>query len=111
MAIEWLLQKWKQPLSANNNQIDNTSYYRLPCGRGLEDFIWWKKLNFAEGSALKYLYRAGKKDGESMSKDHEKALHYIKYLAVRGCVDVSSVQDEVQAWIDEAYAWDGVERQ
>ena len=48
----------------NNEQIDNTSYYRLPSGRQLEDFIAEHGLKFAEGSALKYLWRAGKKDGE-----------------------------------------------
>ena len=37
----------------NSNQIDNTSYYKLPCGKYLEDFIWSKRLSFALGSALK----------------------------------------------------------
>ena len=65
----------------NNNQIDNTDYYRLPSGRQLEDFIAEKQLSFAEGSALKYLYRAGKKDGESAEKDRAKAKHFIRFIA------------------------------
>ena len=32
----------------------------------------------AKFSALKYLARAGKKDGESEIKDLEKAIHYLK---------------------------------
>jgi hypothetical protein len=65
----------------NNNQIDNTSYYTLPSGRQLEDFIYSRRLNFAAGSALKYLWRAGKKDGESKEKDLKKAEHYIRFIA------------------------------
>jgi hypothetical protein len=67
----------------NNNQIDNTSYYTLPSGRQLEDFIYAECLNFAAGSALKYLWRAGKKDGESKEKDMKKARHYIRFVASR----------------------------
>jgi hypothetical protein len=52
----------------------------LPSGKQLEDFIHYKKLSFAEGSAVKYLWRAGKKDGESKEKDLKKAEHYLKFL-------------------------------
>ena len=69
----------------NNEQIDNTDYYRLPSGRQLEDFIAERHLSFAEGSALKYLYRAGKKDGESAEKDRAKAEHYIHFIGRREC--------------------------
>lgn len=31
---------------ASATQINNTSYYRLPCGFFLEDFIYEKGLNF-----------------------------------------------------------------
>ncbi len=65
----------------NNEQIDNTDYYRLPSGRQLEDFIAERGLKFAEGSALKYLFRAGKKDGESAEKDRAKAEHFIHFIA------------------------------
>lgn len=64
----------------NNNQIDGTDYYQLPCGLQLEDFIFYKRMNFALGSAVKYEYRAGKKDGESMEKDMAKRDHYINFL-------------------------------
>ena len=94
----------------NSAQIDNTDYYRLPCGRYLEDFIAWKRLDFAEGSALKYRWRAGKKDGETAEKDMAKMAHYARFLALRGCVDVEDVAQEVEAWLAEATAWNGQER-
>jgi hypothetical protein len=74
-------QQQRRKLMKNNNQIDNTSYYTLPSGKQLEDFIHIKNLTFAAGSALKYLWRAGNKDGESMEKDLAKAEHYIQFMA------------------------------
>jgi hypothetical protein len=35
-------------------------------------------LNFTKGSVLKYMTRAGNKDGESELKDLNKALEYLK---------------------------------
>lgn len=92
---------------ANNEQIDNTDYYRLPCGRYLEDYIYAKEMNFAEGSALKYMWRAGKKDGESNVKDTRKLLHYCNFLANRFCVNRDDVADEIGDYMDEASTWDG----
>ena len=77
----------------NNNQIDNTDYYRLPSGRQLENFISERRLSFAEGSALKYLIRAGKKDGESAEKDRAKAEHFIRFIARYECVDEVNVRN------------------
>lgn len=96
-----------EKFAKNNEQIDNTSYYKLPCGRYLEDYIYWKGLNFAEGSALKYKWRAGHKDGESVDKDNAKCKHYCNFLAIKGAVDVESVIAEVEDWYAEATAWDG----
>ena len=76
----------------NNEQIDNTNYYRLPSGRQLEDFISERRLSFAEGSALKYLYRAGQKDGEPAEKDRAKAEHFIRFIARQECVDDVNVR-------------------
>ena len=75
----------------NNEQIDNTSYYALPSGRQLEDFIADYGLKFAEGSALKYLWRAGKKDGESAEKDRAKAQHFINFAAKENNVSPDTV--------------------
>ena len=90
---------------ASNQQINQTSYYLLPCGKYLEDFIYEKKLNFNMGSALKYLWRAGYKDGESLEKDLSKAEHYIKFEAKCRGIDESIVDDEVKSLLEEAYMW------
>lgn len=89
----------------NNNQIDNTDYYLLPSGKYLEDFIWHKKLSFAHGCALKYVWRAGKKDGESRSKDHDKYGHYIHFIAKETGVDVIDVAYEILNLKEEAERW------
>lgn len=90
---------------ASAAQINNTTYYLLPCGKYLEDFIYEKGLNFNKGSALKYLWRAGYKDGESEEKDLKKAEHYIKFEAKCRGVDEVIVDDEVKSLLEEAYAW------
>ena len=76
----------------NNEQIDNTSYYELPSGRQLEAFMAEHHLSFAEGSALKYLWRAGKKDGESAEKDRAKAEHFIRFIAMQEHVEDVAVR-------------------
>ncbi len=90
---------------ASSAQIDNTSYYLLPCGLYLEDFIYAKRLNFNMGSALKYLWRAGYKDGESLEKDLSKAEHYIRFEAKCRGVDYDVVDWEVKDLLEEAYRW------
>ena len=92
-------------MKPNNEQIDNTSYYKLPCGRNLEDFIYEQRLDFSSGSALKYLWRAGKKDGESTSKDMDKCMHYCKFIAKKSCCSTEKVLDEVRSLRDKAMTW------
>lgn len=41
-------------------------------------------LDFCLGNVLKYIARAGKKDGESKEKDLRKAIHYLNY-AIEDC--------------------------
>lgn len=100
----------------SNLQISNTDYYRLPCGKYLEDFIYHKGLNFNMGSALKYLYRAGKKQGESDDKDRRKAAHYIEYEAEcrsRVCgrqFSADAIRHEVEKLLAEAQGWLSLER-
>ena len=93
----------------NNEQIDNTDYYRLPCGRYLEDFIYYRRLSFADGSALKYMWRAGKKDGESRVKDMAKCVHYVNFIVLNECSSYVRVYDYIEALCKEASEWDGKE--
>ena len=92
---------------ANNNQISNTSYYALPCGRQLEDFIAWKQLDFFEGSALKYKWRAGAKDGEPADKDLKKMRHYCEFIAREKDCATEDVVYYIEALAREANTWDG----
>ena len=89
----------------NNTEINATSYYRLPCGKFLEDFIYYKGLNFNMGSALKYLWRAGYKDGESEEKDLSKAEHYIRFEAKCSGRTYEEVDARLKDLLEEAYVW------
>ncbi len=98
----------------NNNSINNTIYYKLPCGKFLEDFIYYKGLNFNMGSALKYRWRAGHKDGESREKDLAKCEHYIRFESECRMVDgtqfpvqTDSVRKELDWLVFEANNWGG----
>lgn len=91
----------------NNEQINNTDYYRLPCGKYLEDYIWKKRLSFAYGSALKYKYRAGKKDGESKEKDLLKYNHYVDYIVIKLVRPKWIVEETLRALLMDALKWDG----
>ena len=100
---------------ANNTQINKTSYYQLPCGMFLEDFIYSKGLNFNMGSALKYKWRAGHKDGESQEKDLAKCEHYICFEAECrrsdrtsfSVIDTDIVRYEIELLMQEAMYWKG----
>lgn len=91
----------------NSNTIDRPEYYDLPCGRQLEDFIWERGLSFFTGSALKYRWRAGRKDGESREKDLAKANHFAREIAMRKRVALASVQAYVLSLVHDAEVWDG----
>lgn len=98
-------------LADNAQQIDNTDYYRLPCGMYLEDYIRHMRLDFATGSALKYRWRAGHKDGESAEKDGAKAAHYVRFIAEHDGCAAAEVEKRVAYLLRQAAAWDGKEVQ
>lgn len=91
----------------NNQQINNTSYYKLPCGRFLEDFIAKHNMSFAMGSALKYLWRAGNKDGESKEKDSAKYRHYRDFIFDPTLGKEAEWDAMFDQLIKDAKAWDG----
>ena len=43
------------------------------------DFITDKKLDFCLGNAVKYICRAGKKEGNSAEQDISKAIQYLEF--------------------------------
>lgn len=89
------------------SQIIHPDYYK---GNSIEawDYIKDHDLNFDLGNAIKYITRAGKKDGESKRNDLEKAMNYICHeLRQEGLVCVYNVgnasdedvePDEVTIW-------------
>ncbi|MBT2609867.1 DUF3310 domain-containing protein [Streptomyces sp. ISL-87] len=61
---------------AGDSAVDHPSHYTwLP--QGLEVIDLAECLNFSRGSAVKYLCRAGRKDGSTELEDLKKARWYI----------------------------------
>ena len=56
----------------------NPDHYKLPSG--LEAFEVTRHFDFPTGNAIKYLWRAGRKDGESSLDDLLKAKWYLDKL-------------------------------
>ena len=54
------------------------------------DFIVSQNLNFLEGNIIKYVTRAGKKDGESRLDDLTKAATYLRKLIETASQDEST---------------------
>lgn len=92
----------------NSEIINQPNYYQLPTGKYLEDFIAYKGLDFATGSAVKYGYRAGKKDGESAEKDLNKKMHYVRFISTQTNQSVEDVLATVDHLLEEAQTWTGV---
>ncbi len=62
---------------ADNDLINHPPHYKAG---GIEtiDFIEAKDLNYRLGNVIKYVSRAGKKDGSDPVQDLEKAMFYLK---------------------------------
>lgn len=56
--------------------VDHPSHYRLPGGGELLDLI--EGMSFCRGNAIKYLFRAGRKDGADELDDLRKAAVYVQ---------------------------------
>ena len=63
----------------NKNNNDNTTPSHYEGDIQPIDLINAQNLNFNLGNVVKYVCRAGKKEGESNLKDLEKAKDYINY--------------------------------
>jgi hypothetical protein len=64
------------------DSVDHPSHYtdgNIECIDAIQSVLGDEKFKaFCRGNALKYLWRAGKKEGEPAEKDLEKAKWYIK---------------------------------
>ena len=59
-------------------KIDHPDHYQTKTGMEVIDVIEAYELNFALGSAVKYILRAGKKPSESSLEDLSKAIWYLQ---------------------------------
>ena len=64
-----------------SNQKINPDHYKLPNGIEANDVTMF--FGFNEGNVLKYVWRAGKKDGEYRLTDLKKAQWYLNQLIER----------------------------
>jgi len=62
-----------------DNYKDNTTPYHYQGTTQPIDLINAQNLNFNLGNVVKYVCRAGKKQGENVLSDLEKAKNYINY--------------------------------
>lgn len=71
--IQERIEYYKQK---KETQINHPDYYN----QGIEaiDFIDSHNLNFSRGNAVKYIVRAGLKDGETEQEALEKAVWYLE---------------------------------
>ncbi|HAC0714664.1 TPA_asm: DUF3310 domain-containing protein [Listeria monocytogenes] len=65
------------------DNINNPTHYtqgNIEC----IDYIYDKKLNFALGSAIKYITRAGHKEGSTKEQDLKKAIKFLEFELEKG---------------------------
>lgn len=68
-----------------------------------------KPLSFIEGNILKYLWRAGLKDGVSAKEDYAKALAYLNTVDPKEHLDISKeffLKIPLQTLLSTAYGWE-----
>ena len=63
-------------VAVGENAINHPSHYNIGNIEAIDVIEDWK-LNFSLGSAVKYICRAGHKDGNTKSQDLQKAAWYI----------------------------------
>ncbi|WP_145501078.1 DUF3310 domain-containing protein [Streptomyces sp. CFMR 7] len=66
------------PAGTGEHTPTSPAHYKWLLPHGLEVIDLTENLNFCRGNAVKYLCRAGRKDGAPEVQDLEKALWYIK---------------------------------
>ena len=73
-----------KPVDDNINHPSHYTYGKIEC----IDFIMDKNLDFCRGNAIKYIIRAGRKEGSPWYEDIEKAIKYLEmYMAHKSKTD------------------------
>lgn len=93
-----------------NNNVESPRYYNSHPS-GIECIEIVRHMNFNCGSAIKYLWRAGLKEGNPNTQDIEKAIWYLKDEARRlnGGVELAERYDMELVAIPESvrnFFWD-----
>ena len=92
---------------ANEHGIELNEY--LKHNFNYEELVGWYTMQ-----VLKYLVRAGKKEGESYDKDHKKALDYAKELANLSNENelteytADDIMGFIQELADDFERWEGI---
>ena len=68
---------WSKPYKRRETPEKPTHYHSIG-DKDVIDFCNDYEINFNKGNVIKYLVRAGEKNGESELKDLNKALDYLK---------------------------------
>lgn len=89
-----------------NNAIEPGHYADL-LGMNLWELV--KHLRFIEGNILKYIWRAGLKEGVSSKEDYAKALTYLEKLDPKEYLPISKeffLKIPLQTLLSVAYGWE-----
>ena len=76
----------------------NPSHYTLPDGTQVYDIT--QHFDFTVGNCIKYLMRAGNKNGESSLDDLKKAVWYLNQLVEKAELDVTETEREDVSIVD-----------
>lgn len=82
------------------SQVKHPDYYN---GGSIEawDYIKDHRLNFNLGNAIKYITRAGKKEGALKNDDLTKAIEYIKHELSQSATSNTAKEDEIDDTSDD----------
>lgn len=90
----------------DTNTIEPEHYVDL-LGMDLWELV--KHLRFIEGNVLKYIWRAGLKDGVSAKEDYAKALTYLDKVDPKEHLPISKdffLKIPLQTLLSTAYGWE-----
>ncbi len=91
---------------AQNNATEPNHYAEM-LGMNLWELV--KPLRFIEGNILKYIWRAGLKEGISAKEDYAKALTYLEKLDPKEYLPISKdffLKIPLQTLLSTAYGWE-----
>ena len=89
----------------------DAKHYDFPNGVRTIDIT--QHLDFCSGNVVKYVCRAGKKDGESSLDDLKKAVYYLNRLVEKAELDVTETERKNASIVDSVHLcppslWGGV---